>query len=243
VTRAYIPDIHGRIWKFAATSGGAFGTPTSPQNHPFGAGVALMKLPISGGTAAFVFAESGNDNRYINPYADPPLATPPFKMFAYKDVVDTTISQPGDTTFAAGTQAFNKDFPQRFRGTSQPGVAFELDPASNVAFGRVFFLGTQFVPGNPTCGGHFDSILFGLGAETGIAAFDFGGTAGSTTFTNSRKSGPQVVGGQVMLSEGSPSGASGPPPPPPNALPTPGPPAPATIVTTSQTNNTAICRQ
>ena len=79
-----------------------------------------------------------------------------------------------------------------FRGTVQPAAAFECSvdlgrTVLHAAIGRVFFAGTRlslpntrFAPITPLacgsgvypCRSQFDSIIYALGAETGLAAYD-----------------------------------------------------------------------
>src|SRR4029450_8677959 len=56
VTRVYIPDLQGRIFKFPVGSWGQFG-----ETQPFANAVELLKLPDN--SKELVFADSGNDPR------------------------------------------------------------------------------------------------------------------------------------------------------------------------------------
>jgi hypothetical protein len=226
VSRVYIPDVHGRIWKFAAGSGGMFANPGPSQ--PMTNAVGLLKI----NDTVHVYAEAGGDNR-VTP---PPAATPPFNMYGYRDLT-------GDGNWSiAGTAlpGFPIAFSSIFRGTSQPGTAF--NDAGN---GRVFYIGTRFNTADVSCLSSFDSILYAVGAETGGAAYDFSGDNVadlSTTFTGKKLQGPQMIGGAVVTSEG---GSLGSPPPPgtPSSMPTPAPPKPASLSMTAQSSGSAVCRQ
>ena len=77
VSRIFIPDVHGRVWKFSTVSTSGMFRDEGPD-HPFGDGVALMKLAAGD----FVFGNSGNDLRV----APPPAATPPFSIFGWQDI-------------------------------------------------------------------------------------------------------------------------------------------------------------
>jgi hypothetical protein len=241
MTRVYIPDLHGRVWKFNTTSGGLLAKPGPSQ--PFANAVALLKLPDDANT--FVYAESGNDTRVVLP------AGQHFKAFAWRDttldVFPASVTTPLLTAAPTGTAGFTLDLLQDtfdFRGTAQPGVA--LNTAGK---GRVFYLGTRFNTAGANCLSSFDSIFFGVGAETGVAVYDFV-SAGNIVASASDKSiiiqgqkmiGSQVVGGEVLLSESGALGAA-PQPPPPNSMPTPGPPNPAQITPGALTLGSAVCR-
>ena len=165
LTRVFIPDVKGRIFKFnplTAADGPGGGNPDPPPAfrdegvlQPFGNAVALLDLGAEGD---FVYAESGNDNR-VRPF---PNTTPPFRMFAFND--------PGqDADFVTpGTTQFTQDFPSPFRGTVQPATVF-----NDTGSGRVFFAGTALVDGGATCIFRFDTFLFALGALSGSAVYDF----------------------------------------------------------------------
>jgi hypothetical protein len=247
MSRIYIPDLHGRLWKFNTTSGGLLAKP-GPQ-HPFANGVALLKLPDDGNT--YIFGESGNDTRVTL------SAGQHFKAFAWRDAsldvfpasVTTPLlanppAAPGSAT-SGFTLDLTDDTNRDFRGTSQPGTAF-----NSSGKGRVFFLATRFNTAGANCLSTFDSLFFGIGAQTGVAVYDFVSAGNIVASASDRSivvqgqkmSGIQVTGGEVILSE---SGALGQPPapPPPNSLPTPAPPAPAQVIPGALTLGTGVCRQ
>jgi hypothetical protein len=227
VTRVYIPDIHGRIWKFAAGSGGNFADEGPTQ--PFADGVALMKL----NDVAFVYAEAGNDNRL----AIPPSPTPPFKMFVYRDDAGDLWDADGDDVAEPGTPAFDLVFPERFRGNSRPATAFNEE-----GNGRVFFLGQQFnPPATAECLSTFDTILFAVGAETGGAVYDFG--SGYTQSAITRDAPPievSVAGGRVNISGGGTLGQ--PPSPAPGPSPSPYGQQEPIVRTQSRAAGSPVCR-
>jgi hypothetical protein len=114
------------------------------------------------------------------------------------------------------------DFPQRFRGSTQPLVA-SVDSASGDA-NVVFFIGTQFNPAgtDPTstepCVSSFDSIFFAVTAVSGNAAYDL--QTGATDDRSAIWKGQKVQnitsrGGKVVLDTGLNAGGAPPPPPPP----------------------------
>lgn len=228
VSRIYIPDIHGRIWKFDTSSGGQFADLGPTQ--PFGNAVSLLKL----GSDGYVFAESGNDNRV------PDGLVPPFRAYGFQDT-------EGDGGFTLpGTIAFTLDFPAPgpsnvpFRGTSQPATAF-----NDQGKGRVFFAGTRFNPAGTNCLSSYDTILYGVGAQTGAAVYDFDNNGSAdlyTILTGNKAPGVATTGGQVVLgSSGTLSNPPAPPPPPGAGFPPPAPPTPATIVTTGIGFAAGVC--
>jgi hypothetical protein len=113
------------------------------------------------------------------------------------------------------------DFPQNYRGTVQPAVAFNSNGK-----GRVIYAGTRFNPAGTNCASSFDSILALLQGATGGAAYDLNASGDDRflTITNQRVNAVQVVGGQLVVDMG--LGAQNPPPapaPPATAPPAPGP--------------------
>ena len=247
VTRVYIPDLHGRIWKFPASSNAwANLGPT----QPFGNAMALLKLPD--GTQELVFAESGNDPRV------PVGQNPPFQAFGFSD-------KGSDPINGAATAATNFVLPftgpnnTQFRGTVQPTTGFAADPANPAqTVGRVFFAGTRYIPdllGNG-CASTFETLLFARGASSGGAAYDFTGNAnvtsggaGFATMIGNKTTGIQVVAGQVIVGEsggiagtGTTNAPPGPPPPPGAGMPPPAPPAPPFLITLGLKPSSAVCR-
>jgi hypothetical protein len=237
VTRLYIPDVHGRIWKFTTTSGGAFangsnGIGPPEYEQPFGDAVSLLKL----NNKAYVFANSGRDRR-VRPAPSP---APPFKMFGYRD------DAPDELTFnIPGVKLFEESFLSPFRAAGQPATGF-----NSVGAGRVFFLGTRLNTANANCLSSFDSILFALGAQTGVGVYDFDGATGadkSILFLGERMMGPGVGGKQIMLTTSGRIDASGtqvPPTPPSPRRPIPRAEGKtlADVKATSQTPSSTVCR-
>ncbi len=230
LTRVFIPDVKGRIFKFNPEGGNASPVPAFRDEgifQPFGNAVALLNLGASGD---FVYAEAGNDNRVL-PW---PKTTPPFKMFAFND--------PGqDTDFTTpGTVQFTQDFPSPFRGTVQPATAF-----NDTSSGRVFFAGTALVDGGQTCIFRFDTFLFALGALSGGAVYDFNnnGLADlSTTLQGTKTMGIQTTGGQVLLSDSGEIGRAPAPPPPPAGVPAPNAATPPFVNTLRMSPDSSVCR-
>jgi hypothetical protein len=247
VTRVYIPDLHGRIWKFPVGSWGQFG-----ETQPFANAVALLKTPDN--SHELVFVESGNDPRV-------PLGlTPPFRAYGFEDKNTADALNGSTSAVAIPGSTFPKDFvngPNRYRGTVQPTTAFADDPSLGKV-GRVFFAGTRYIPdliGNG-CASTFETLLFAFGATTGGAAYDFSGNsnvtsggAGYATLVGNKTTGIQVVGGQVIVGEsggiagsGTSSTPPGPPPPPGAGMPPPAPPTPPFLITLALKPSSAVCR-
>jgi len=252
VTRVYIPDLHGRIFKFPVGSWGDFG-PT----QPFANGLALLKTPDN--AHELVFAESGNDPRV-------PLGlTPPFRAYGFEDKSPPTAGSPlngsNSATVISGS-SFPKDLVNpgntaiRYRGTVQPTTGFATD-ASLGTVGRVFFAGTRYIADllNNGCASTFETLLLADGALTGGAAYDFsgnanvsGGGAGYATLVGNRTTGIQVVGGQVLVGQSGGLASSGsqaapaPPPPPGGGMPPPAPPTPPFLITLALRPSSAVCR-
>lgn len=252
VSRIYIPDIHGRVWKFNTTSGGLFASEGLTQ--PFGSGLALLKLDPGTGERAFVYATSGNDLRVT------PTSAAPFKIFGFRDpnaVTDASypssmttplVSSPTVLTTTSGDATTAYSFAREwkdssgnlYRGTSRPTTS--LNPSGN---GRVFFVGTRARVVD-ACFTTFDSLLFGLGAATGGAAYDFGsdGVADvSKVLAGNRATGVQAVGGQVIVGQSGVGNTPPPSPPPPGAgFSSPPPPSPPAITTLSVLGTAPACR-
>jgi hypothetical protein len=230
VTRVYIPDIHGRIWKFNTESGGVVADEGPAQ--PFGVPVALMKID----SIPHVFAAAGSDTRVPD--------TNPFKMFGYQDV-----GADGEFDPAKFVQLFEQSFPgpvpgisEGFRGTVQPATAFN---GNNPPVGRVFFVGTRFNFTTQDCISTFDTILFGLGAVSGSAVYDFDGddTADLSTIVQGvRATVLQTAGGQVVIGDSGGLGRPPSPPPPPTSFPSPPVPQPAQVITRDMKPGSPVCR-
>jgi hypothetical protein len=172
------------------------------EDQPVGTAASLLGMPPSPDTPVpHMFVASGNDGRVEGPFkvfafrddgSDNQLtvgsATAENEVTAYRPVFSlfTRTFDQGDPPASCGYTA--ESF---FRGTVQPAAAFECPsgPAncSSDALGRVFFAGTRlsdpntlFAPptplacglGNYPCRSQFDSIIYALGATTGLAAYN-----------------------------------------------------------------------
>jgi hypothetical protein len=211
--RVYIGDLHGRVWKFQASDPAtAIEFADLGADQPIGAAVSLLNLPPGPTGKPHVFVSTGNDTRQST-------TNRLFKIAGFRD----------DTPAGAGTALFNKNMETLFRGTVQPATAFAISGTS--VLGRVFFGGTRFIPPPPAstlstpiatsgvCRSRFDSIIYGLGAESGLAAFDLN-SAGSDDFMildNSRIAAITIIadttaggtGSTVHIDEGLGDGSAG----------------------------------
>jgi hypothetical protein len=230
VTRIYIPDIHGRIWKFNTASGGLMHSAGPAQ--PIANNLALLKI----GGLPSIFGNSGNDTRV-------PDAAGPFRMFGFTDTVTDDLNL---TTLFTPIGAFPIAFPGPppsnvlFRGTTQPAVAFNFNGQP-----RVFFAGTRFNPPTTACLSSFDTIIVAVSGKDGTAVYDMSGDGTADLYTileNNKSPGIAVVGAELVVSESGSLRSAPTPTPDPNPTPTPTPPAPPYVKVNSMTFNSAVCR-
>jgi hypothetical protein len=231
-TRVYVADLYGRFWKFlVAAPDIAIPGADLGADQPVATAGSLLGLPPNDVAAKpYVFLTSGNDNR----------ATGTFHNFGFLDEGDNTttavtsqVPQNGIGVYPPMKSDFVIEFQTGFRGTVQPATAYS-DASSTTVLGRVFFAGTRFnapnsayappVPPYP-CRSSFDSILYALGAESGLAAYDLAYGNDYVIFQDSRiaaistQAAPK--GSQLAKDEGlSKSSAPIAPPPAPGLAPT-----------------------
>ena len=230
LSRLYIPDIHGRIWKFDTSSGGM--VEDLGPDQPIANAVGLLKLDSGGSPQPHVYAESGNDSRVPDDRT--------FYAFAFRDEAsDGDLSTQLHELFPPIPLVDSNGL--RYRGTVQPATAFNAE-----GFARVFYLGTRYSGVTPDCLSRFDSILFGILGVSGGAAYDFnndGSADLSVVITGDKATGLQAVGGQLLIGD---SGGLGDPPggpEPPPIQPSPKPPEPAEVVTNAVSAGSPVCRQ
>jgi hypothetical protein len=219
-TAAFVGDLHGRLFRFSTN---ALTTPTVLKDlgtdQPIGVAVAALNLEDGTVKKPFVFGVTGADNRIFNPKGVPVVATPPFKMFGIRDD-GASITDLFSSVSTTGTI----DFPERFRGSTQPLVA-AVDSATGDA-NVVFFIGTQFNPAGTSvtstepCVSSFDSIFFAVTAVSGNAAYDL--QTGATDDRSAIWRGQKVQNitsrnNKIVLDTGLNAGGPPPPPPPPTA--------------------------
>ncbi len=205
VTRAYIGDLHGRVWKVNADNPGtAFLVTDLGIEQPIAAAVTLLGLKRSDTDPTIVphvYVNSGYDRRQ-----DPAKSG---EAFVLVGVVDDAVGDltPGDACQGSTVQPpclFKKELRQDFggdvgyfRGSVQPASLLVNTDSGQGVLGRIFFAGTRFNAPNTTfaptpctgpgcnpvvpCRSSFDSIFFALGAKSGDAAFDLN-AAGDDSF-------------------------------------------------------------
>jgi hypothetical protein len=190
-TRVYIGDLFGRLWKFLpAAPTQAIPAADLGSDQPVATAASLLGLPANDpASKPYVYVTSGNDNR----------ATGSFHNFGFLDNGDETsylVSAPvtanGVKTYPPMVSQFTITFESGFKGTVQPATAYS---ETSAGLGRVFFGGTRFnAPNTPNappvppypCRSSFDSILYAVGAETGLAAYDLPSGLSYMIFQDSR---------------------------------------------------------
>jgi hypothetical protein len=158
---AFIPDIHGRLWKFDSDDPGTRQLFRNlGPDQPMGVGAALLNLG-----APHVFVEAGADARVPTPAGG-------FRFFGFKD--DGPPYPAGVQVPPLSAPEFGFSFPPApagkgdYRGSVQPLTAF--NPLTQV--GEVFFTGTRFNPvAAGRCVSSFDTVIFGLFASGGGTAY------------------------------------------------------------------------
>jgi hypothetical protein len=193
-TRVYVGDLYGRFWKFlTAAPDIAIAGADLGADQPVGTAGSLIGLPPNTpATVPHVFLTSGNDNR----------ATGTFHNFGFTDGGDDTttavsgqVTQNGIGVYPPMTSTFVIEFDTNFRGTVQPATFYSLPENATGVLGRVFFAGTrfnapntQFAPATPPfpCRSSFDSVLYGLGAVSGLAAYTLPSNEDHVIFYDSR---------------------------------------------------------
>jgi hypothetical protein len=195
-TRVYVGDLYGRVWKFL-TAAPDLALPVADlgADQPVATAASLIGFPPNTlDTVPHVYVTTGNDSRATV------SSTRPWGNFGFKDggdnvtyAVSPPVTKNGIKVYppmdlaqdSDGNSSYPVWYEKAFRGTVQPTTTYSDDtagPAGQV-LGRVFFAGTRFngpnsefappVPPYP-CRSSFDSILYGLGAKTGEAAYSIG---------------------------------------------------------------------
>jgi hypothetical protein len=231
--------------------------PLVPQ--PVGTAVSLLGMPPSPDVPVpFIYVVSGNDIRADGPFKmfgfrDEGTDT---QVLPAGDVLENEV-RAFRPIFSIHTRTFDQGTPEAncgyteeavFRGTIQPATAFEC---SNITVGscdnpvgRVFFAGTRlnlpntvFAPPTPLacglgdypCRSSFDSIIYALGAKTGLAAYDLNASGDDSyrIFRDNRISAIGMLaapdpgrGGSSFSPDESQMKAPPKPPPPPGVPPT-----------------------
>ena len=228
--RVYIADLWGRQWKFL-TAAPDVPLPVADlgADQPVATANSLLGLPANDPNAKpFVYTTSGNENRASIPATQ-------FKNFGFRDdgsdsslAVQPAVTQNGINVFPPMQSLFVIPFVDNFRGSVQPATAYS-DTAGGA--GRVFFGGTRFNAPNSTfappvppfpCRSSFDSILYALGAQSGMAAYDLAYGNAYQIFQDSRivAVSTQAAPGASLLAKDEGLSKTGQPvqPPPPMGL-------------------------
>jgi hypothetical protein len=218
------------------------------------------------GPNPYIYVTSGNENRTLGPFSifgfrddgdDTTIATSGTALFP------APASPPGPsvTTFLPVVALFTRTFDAGpvqnasaptpfpvFRGTVQPATSFTNDNRAVVFFGGTRFNPplSAFAPVPPPypCRSSFDSIIYALGTQSGLAAYDLNATGDNAyaIFRDSRlvalttQADPsQSTGTTLNKDEGLVKPGALPSPPPP-----PGQPAPVASNVGPATNNGGV---
>jgi hypothetical protein len=230
--RVYVADLYGRFWKFLVAA------PDVPlpgadlgADQPVAVAASALGLPPNDPHAIpYVYVTSGDDAR----------AAGTFKNFGFQDngdevttTVDPPVSQNGIRVYPPIQSNFVIDFEPGFRGTTQPATAYSETEGTTGSFigGRVFFVGTRFNAPNTTyappvppypCRSSFDSIIYPLGAESGLSAYQIASGNNYVIFQDSRLAAISTeaspVGSQLAKDEGLSKTSEPIQPPPPMGL-------------------------
>jgi hypothetical protein len=202
ITRVYVGDVQGYIWKLVTTAT----NPTSwtlrkfaavGRNQPITVPVTLMNDPNN--QQVFVMVGSGGDARV-------PQAGNTFKFAAF---ADRDPEGANTTQYPLGsTPLWSRDLNPGER-TYVPAVTVgTFDNTSNPI---VFFAASSPGFNTQTCTGFFDSTLYGLEMLSGTASVDLDGNGGndaSLAITNTKISG-LYASGELYVSESGGLGGTG----------------------------------
>lgn len=172
VTRVYIPDLHGRVWKLNTTDPDTSDWTMNVfaelgANHPITAAVTLMKDTFQP-NRVFVMAGSGGDRRA-------PVPSGGFKLRTW---IDNDADGANTTQYTATSPPlFEQFFNVEERMFVEPVTSGQIgDTLSPV----VFFAASREDFETSTCTVTYSSTLFALGIESGLPQFDLDTTqAGS----------------------------------------------------------------
>jgi hypothetical protein len=224
------------------------------EDQPIGTAVSLLGMPPSPDVPVpYIFLSSGNDKRADGPFknfgfrddgTDTQVTIGGGVVLNQVTTFPPAVSlhtRPYDPGNPGGTCGYTEE--AVFRGTIQPATAFECSNIANGQcsdpVGRVFFGGTRlnlpntnFAPPTPLacgqgdypCRSSFDSIIYALGAKTGLAAYDLNSSGDDAyrIFRDNRISAiamladpdPGRGGSSFNPDEGEMKGNPKPPPPP-----------------------------
>lgn len=177
VTRVYIPDLHGQVWKL-----NTFDPDPSRwtmnvfaemgPGHPITAPVALMK-DVFQPNRVFVMGGSGGDRR----------APVPSEGFKFRTWVDTDTDSANSTQYSPSTpapvfeQIFNPEERMFVQAVTTGSIGDPLPPV-------VFFAASRENFDSQTCQVTFTSTLYAASIETGLPLFDLDTTQAGTEQTS-----------------------------------------------------------
>ncbi len=182
-TRVYVGDLHGRAWKFVSAQPEiAIPFADLGADQPVAVAAALIQ-PYRGtySDLPHVYMIAGNETR----------AAGPFKLFGLYDekTSDTDTSEPapspGPLMFSRTLQPVGGGTGS-YRGTVPPLTFFNRYKEARVVFGA-----TRFNPPNSPdappvppypCRSSFDSVVYGLRAESGTGAYNLPQDGGAAQF-------------------------------------------------------------
>jgi hypothetical protein len=236
------------MWRWSVQSGVGTVLFDAGPGQPIADAAALLKFsaapvaspappPVCATGCPRIYFEAGNDNRV-------PDSAAPFKLIGVSDTMtpdNATSPSPAPTLFTINLPNLPPSF-RPFRGTTQPTTAF-----NSQGQGRVFFAATRFNPPGDVvaCAGTFDTLLFGVSANTGGAVYDYTGDATADLYTllsGTKTTGIAVVSGQLFVGESGSLANAPTPTPDPSPTPTPPPPKPAFVNQANFKLNSPVCR-
>ena len=175
VTRVYIPDLHGRVWKLNTTEPDPADwtmnifAEMGPE-HPITAAVTLLK-DVFQPNRVFVMAGSGGDRR----------APVPAGGFKFRTWIDIDADGANTTQYAAASppqfeQIFNPEERMFVQSVTVGEIGDTLPPV-------VFFAASREDFNTNTCVVTFSSTLYSVGVLTGLPEFDLDTTQTGTEQT------------------------------------------------------------
>jgi hypothetical protein len=203
VTRVYVPDVHGRVWKLN----------TSAQNpddwtmnifaemgpdHPITAAVTLMK-DVFQPNRVFVMGGSGGDRR----------APVPPGGFKFRIWIDRDVETGNTTQYASDEFESERIFNPEERMFVQAVTAGRIgDPLPPV----VFFAASREDFDETVCSATFQSSLYAIGVQSGLPEFDLISTQPGedvASLGEGKVQGLFVRDGQLYVSESGGLGTGG----------------------------------
>lgn len=194
VTRVYIGDVQGVIWKLVTTDFNANNWTFRKfaelgKTQPITAPVALMDDPNN--QRVYVMAGTGGDIRASS-------TNNPFKFATY---IDADLDGANTSQYPVGSTPF-------WSQVLNPGERVYIAPVTmgtvdNTAIPLVFFAASSPGFDTATCTGYFNSSLYALGLLSGQAEVDLdgGGADTSVAISNSKVTGLYARNGHLYVSK------------------------------------------